>query len=68
MICGINTKLSSTLEAKVRELPPGSVWLVSTNWAFDCISAGQSLGPNAYEPVESGKQARALWKLTTTEL
>jgi hypothetical protein len=68
MVCGINVKLSSALESKVRELPPGSVWLVGTSWAFDCISAGQALGPSAYEPLESGKQARELWRLSIKEI
>jgi hypothetical protein len=60
-------KLSAALETKIRELHSiVVVWAVHSNWVFDCIASGQLLGPDAYEPTESGKQARELWQLGTS--
>jgi hypothetical protein len=66
LVCGCSVKLSGPLDTKIRQLPFGSVQIVHSSWVFDCISSGQALGPSAYEPTESGSQARELWKLTTS--
>jgi hypothetical protein len=65
LVCGGSVKLGGPLEAKIRQAS-GAVQLVHSSWVFDCISCGQALGPSAYEPVESGSQARELWKLTAS--